>query len=117
MLSIKIYDDEQKFIYEEPEITYRHIKETTGSMRPFIVEDVEVIYEEVIDKTVLNLGDVCIYEDSFNILSKIQHRIIFIGEINNQTYYIFKGDNNLYPDEGFVTKNSILKKLIGIKYV
>lgn len=88
--------------------------ETTGSMRPFIRENINITYEKVTNETVLRKGDIVIYKTNKTIY--IQHRIVMIFTLFNQTYYVFKGDNNLYPDDELIMRKQFISKLIAIKY-
>ncbi len=86
-------------------------KKTTGSMRPFIVENTIIEYEKIDE--ILKVGDVAVYKKE---KKRIMHRVVFVIEIKNNTFYIFKGDNNLYPDQYLVSHKNITKKVIGVRY-
>jgi len=76
----------------------------SGSMESQIMTgDVAVVKE--IDTKNLKVGDVIAFKDNDNIVTT--HRIIEITEVDGETRYITKGDNNNTKDSGYVLQNQI----------
>ena len=88
---------------------------TTGSMRPLIVEGVEVEAEVISIFKSLNVGDVAIYRDDER-NKTILHRVVFKYWTDGEWHYVFKGDNNLYPDTKLIPHSWVQKKLISVRY-
>ncbi len=94
-------------------ITKIYHVETTGSMRPLIVEGAESEFIVVHANDKLHVGDVAIYKWKNKL---VLHRIVFKTELPNGTYYVFKGDNNLYPDQRLVPHSAVKHLLISVRY-
>lgn len=91
----------------------------TPSMEPTIQCSDTLIIQKRIEVN-LSVGDIIIFApvnfdnvDKFNTM--ISHRIVGMGQDENGTYYITKGDNNPYPDPGIIRDIHIHYKIVGIR--
>ena len=83
----------------------------SSSMEPALSEEQSVI--TISDYQELQVGDIVVisYSDSSNYYCR---RIVEIDEVEGQTRYVTKGDNNLLIDSSYVTVENILGKVIGV---
>lgn len=76
----------------------------SGSMETQIMTgDVAVVKE--IDTKDLKVGDIIAFKDNNDIVTT--HRIVKITEVDGETRYITKGDNNNTEDSGYVLQNQV----------
>ena len=83
----------------------------SGSMEPALSIGQSVVTTS--DYQDLQVGDIIVFsyvESSFCIC----HRIVEINEVEGQTRYVTKGDNNSAVDPGYVTAENILGKVIDV---
>ena len=107
------YNVNVKITPQGSNITKVYHAKTTGSMRPLIVEHTESEFIQLFPNDELYVGDVCTYRwENKSIL----HRIVFITAIEGETFYVFKGDNNLYPDQRLVPKDLITHRMISVRW-
>ena len=83
----------------------------SSSMEPALTVGQSVITTS--DYQELQVGDIVVisYSDSSNYYCR---RIVEIDEVEGQTRYVTKGDNNLLIDSSYVTVENILGKVIGV---
>ncbi|MBU1111305.1 MAG: signal peptidase I [Nanoarchaeota archaeon] len=87
----------------------------TNSMDPLLDEEsnaIQVIPESADE---IQVGDIITYESSL-FDGMVIHRVILIGEDEEGTYFIAKGDNNPDPDPEKIRFNQIRRILVGILY-
>jgi len=84
----------------------------TNSMDP--VMDAEATVVEIIPKSEYELmpGDIVSYQDGYN---TIIHRIIRIG-YDGEWFAVTQGDNNEFPDSGYVRFSQVRGVVVGILY-
>lgn len=83
----------------------------SSSMEPALAVGQAVVTTS--DYQDLQVGDIIVFsyvESSFYIC----HRIVEINEVEGQTRYVTKGDNNSAVDSGYVTVENILGKVIDV---
>ena len=87
----------------------------TNSMDPIIDEHANSI--QIIPKNLeeVHLGDIISYKSDFS-SGVIIHRVVFIGQDEEGTYYYLKGDNNIMRDPGRVRFNQLRRITVGIIY-
>jgi len=76
----------------------------SGSMESEIITGDIAVVKEVDTKT-LKVGDIIAFRESDDIV--ITHRIIGITEVEGETRYITKGDNNNIEDSGYVLPSQV----------
>ena len=84
-------------------------------MDPIIDEHANSI--QIIPKNLeeVHLGDIISYKSDFS-SGVIIHRVVFIGQDEEGTYYYLKGDNNIMRDPGRVRFNQLRRITVGIIY-
>ncbi len=85
----------------------------TNSMDPFLDEGANGIEIVPTSEEQIHVGDIISYESKDNI---IIHRVVKIGQDEQGTYFIVKGDNNPVQDPEKVRFNQIKGILVGIIY-
>lgn len=87
----------------------------TNSMDPLIDMGVNAI--EIVPKSAqeIHIGDVISYESEYAD-GTIIHRVIEIGEDNEGTYFILKGDNNQSKDPGRIRFHQVKRILVAVIY-
>lgn len=90
---------------------YRLYAVKSSSMEPALSEEQSVITTS--DYQELQVGDIVVisYSDSSNYYCR---RIVEIDEVEGQTRYVTKADNNLLIDSRYVTVENILGKVIDV---
>lgn len=92
----------------------------SGSMIPTINIGESVIYSPALGYNTINKGDIIIYHNSSLNLDVI-HRVIdekyeYINDKLTKVYKV-KGDNNVYPDQEYVTPNNYIGKVLYISEI
>lgn len=89
---------------------YYAITVGSGSMSPYIKRGDVVIVKKLKQKEFKNIkiGDVLIYKHD-NII--VIHRLVEMKKLNNETYYITKGDHNISKDSYLIK----MEDIVGIK--
>ena len=92
----------------------------SGSMIPTINIGESVIYSPALGYNTINKGDIIIYHNSSLNLDVI-HRVIdekyeYINDKLTKVYKV-KGDNNIYPDQEYVTPNNYIGKVLYISEI
>lgn len=91
--------------------TYRPEIVMTGSMKPVLNEGDIVIGKKVAPKESIRMGDIYTYKDP-DVFGTITHRCIRCENMDGETVYVFKGDNNDTEDTVRVRRNWIRYRLI-----
>lgn len=90
----------------------------TNSMLPIIDYKTTGIIKYIDDNTEIKVGDIVTYfkyhNETLNANFYWVHRIIEIGNDENGTYYIFKGDHNPNPDVGKVRRKDLKELIVGV---
>jgi len=107
---IKVYDD--KVVLELEGTTWASFTDT-NSMDPFLDETANAI--EIMPESAKEIqnGDIISYQSKDSV---IIHRVIYVGEDIEGTYYLVQGDNNNYPDPVKVRFNEVVGVLVAIIY-
>lgn len=85
----------------------------SGSMSGTIEKGDVILYKNI--KRNIQEGDVIVFKRDNN---RIVHRVISIKNVNHQVRIYTKGDNNPLMDEGYVTEDTLVGKvLFKIKYI
>jgi hypothetical protein len=85
----------------------------TNSMDPFLDQGSNALQLVPTSTDDIHVGDIVSYKRGN---SRIIHRVVFIGEDEEGTYYILKGDNNPTSDPGKVRFEQIDRVLFAIIY-
>jgi hypothetical protein len=88
----------------------------TNSMEPLFDDNCQVIMEDVSVganiRQPLVEGDIVVYESNGGL---IIHRLTEQRLINNDIYWLLRGDNNFLPD-GWIKQSRIKYRLVGVLY-
>jgi hypothetical protein len=87
----------------------------TNSMDPVLDKGANAIHIVPQSENDISVGDIIAYESESH-TGTIIHRVIEIGNDNEGTYYVLKGDNNPVPDPGKVRFSQIKRVLVAIIY-
>ncbi len=87
----------------------------TGSMEPVLNENSNAI--EVVPKSEdeIEIGDICSYKSQYS-SGSIIHRVVYKGQDEKGTYFVFKGDNNPASDPGRIRFDQIQRCVVAIVY-
>lgn len=88
----------------------------SGSMTGTINKGDAIVFKQYDGEEKISEGQIIIFNDENN--TKIVHRVIEVTQVNGETRYITKGDINDNPDDGYITKNSVIgTSIFRLKYV
>ena len=91
---------------------YRIMWVRTPSMEPAIMTG-DFVLVKATDETDVAVGDIAVYEKRDESNSWPHYRIIHrVMDVTDEGNYIFKGDNNQFPDEKEVTPDQISYKAV-----
>lgn len=94
---------------------YKIISIASGSMEPYLNIGDAIIYENIDNYNVLDIGDVIVFRHDGII---VIHRIDSIEEKNNKRYFITKGDNNDNVDDYKLEEKDVLGIMrLKVKYI
>ncbi len=91
--------------------TYRPEIVMTGSMKPVLNEGDIILAKKVELEDPIRMGDIYTYKNP-DIFGTITHRCIRTENMDGETVYVFKGDNNEVEDPVRVRRNWIRYRLI-----
>ena len=107
---IKVYDD--KIIIDVQGAQWANFADT-NSMDPFLDEGSNALQLVPTSAEDIHVGDIVSYKKGD---SRIIHRVIYIGEDEDGTYFVLKGDNNPTSDPGKIRFEQIDRILFAIIY-
>lgn len=88
----------------------------SGSMTGTINKGDAIVFKQYDGEEKISEGQIIIFNNENN--TKIVHRVIEVTQVNGETRYITKGDINDNPDDGYITKNSVIgTSIFRLKYV
>ena len=87
----------------------------TGSMEPVLNEYSNAIELVPQSEEDIEVGDICSYKSKYA-SGSIIHRVVYKGQDENGTYYVFKGDNNPTSDPGRIRFDQIQRCVVAIIY-
>ena len=87
----------------------------TNSMDPVLDAGANAIEVVPASEDELQVGDIAVYESEYAD-GLIIHRIVYRGEDEKGTYFIFKGDNNPASDPGRIRFSQVRKVVVAIIY-
>ena len=91
--------------------TYRPEIVMTGSMKPVLNEGDIILAKKVEPEDPIRMGEIYTYKNP-DIFGTITHRCIRMENMDGETVYVFKGDNNEEEDPVRVRRNWIRYRLI-----
>ena len=113
IIMLAIYVEFMKYVKNEENASifgFRQYVVITGSMEPkYNVGDMIIVRKTPIEK--IKIGDIINYV-SENGTDTITHRVVDIVNIDGQTYYKTKGDNNSSEDSGLVNYSRVKGTLV-----
>jgi len=113
VIMLAIYIEFMKYVKNEENASifgFRQYVVITGSMEPkYNVGDMIIVRETPIEK--IKVGDIINYV-SENGKDTVTHRVVDILNIDGQTFYRTKGDNNSSEDSGLVSYSRVKGTLV-----
>ena len=87
----------------------------TGSMEPVLNHNSHAIELVPDHEDDIVVGDICSYKSNFA-SGAIIHRVVYKGQDEEGTYFVFKGDNNPTSDPGRIRFDKIQRCVVAIIY-
>jgi len=87
----------------------------TGSMEPVLNENSNAIELVPESEDEIEVGDICSYKSDYA-TGTIIHRVVYKGQDEKGTYYVFKGDNNPTSDPGRIRFDQVKRCVVAIIY-
>lgn len=107
---IKVFDD--RIIIDVQGAQWANFADT-NSMDPFLDQGSNALQLVPTSPDEIQVGDIVSYKRGD---SRIIHRVVYIGEDEEGTYFILKGDNNPTSDPGRIRFEQIDRVLFAIIY-
>ncbi len=107
---IRVYDD--KIVIDVQGAQWANFADT-NSMDPFLDQGSNALQLVPTSADDIHIGDIVSYQRGD---SRIIHRVIHIGEDEEGTYFVLKGDNNPTSDPGKVRFEDVDRVLFAIIY-
>ncbi len=109
---IMVFEDE--VVLKVPNVQWASFTDT-NSMDPFLDAGANALQFIPESPSDIGVGDIISYlPDDSDDSVRIIHRVVYVGEDENGTYYIVKGDNNAVADPGKVYFEQVYRVLFAI---